>query len=80
VTHKPPSIADENASIMAQVLGRIAQPGNLIDFAERRAALMKAAAGDDIEAIPDDLTVEYDAAEAERFRLECERDLRGEDE
>lgn len=29
---------------------------------------------------PRELTRETDAAEAERFRLECERDLRGEDE
>ncbi len=50
------------------------------EFAERRAALLLAAAEDGIEAIPDELSVERDAAEAERFRLECERDLKGEDE
>lgn len=81
----PPSIADENARIMGLALARIAAPVEggavafLADAMTRRDALRAAAEGDGIEVV-DDLVVERDAEEAERFRIEIDRDARLPDE
>ena len=85
------SIADENADMMAQVLGRIVQPvrGGAVEFLaralERREArsIEAEALADQIaaeESPAETITRERDEREAERFRIELERDERGGDD
>jgi hypothetical protein len=72
---------DESARILGQALAQIAGAPvvELAEFQSRREALA-AVAYDDGIAVVDDLVRVRDDAEAERFRLETERDLKGEDE
>jgi methylaspartate ammonia-lyase len=72
-------IAAENARILNAVFDRICKPvpGGAFEFLEEQAALRRAAESDGIEAIADpvpDLARARDEAEAERFRIEIERD------
>lgn len=79
-------IAAEQAAMMNQVIGQLLAPvpGGAMEFLadaiSRRNHLRAAALPDGIEIIEDEISVERDAAEAERFRLELERDARAPDE